>query len=505
MQRADDETFSTFPSPRLERDEWRVLDTPSSGTVHVRSVAVLRRNYPGGALGPPRRSENDPPASARFLRGAGHAAADGSSSKFEEFWQTVGGAPPQPSTAPAGSKTQGGTSTAEGEDPAWFRGARFAWDESVAEARAAQAAAAAAAEAKELRKLRASGVAAASPLRLPAHLRARDAPGTAEDVDKAVRRFLKIFADAGVAVSLRRQAPFKYVLQPTPNASETRSHSSASKPPRGKMVMIKLEQHRLVVHRGGANRAVISRAGLANRIVAPRDLADEVLPYASPHVAPRRAAKLAPGLGPNRDWLSPANAGGLAGGTPFSGSVPQPPPHAGGMNVRSDMTFIPPPAASRRGANDPFGSSPSPSPSKKLDAVFGSLPDAPAVGGFGSAPRPAGLRPFLHLEGSPAREYRAPGPSAVAGDEILSAATARKVEVDLTARWQGGVKAPLTSPATTSEASEQVAAVEFTAGWFGSPRGSAAPLGGGNAGAFSMGSSAGSGGKSARLRKGHHE
>ena len=52
---------------------------------------------------------------------------------------------------------------------------------------------------------------------------------------------------------------------------------------------------------------------------------------------------------------------------------------------------------------------------------------------------------------------------------------------------------------------EQVAAVEFTAGWFGSPRGSAAPLGGGNAGAFSMGSSAGSGGKSARLRKGHHE
>ena len=99
------------------------------------------------------------------------------------------------------------------------------------------------------------------------------------------------------------------------------------------------------------------------------------------------------------------------------------------------MTFVPPPAASRRGANDPFGSSPSPSPSKKLDAVFGSLPDAPAVGGFGSAPRPAGLRPFLHLEGSPAREYRAPGSSAVAGDEILSAATARKVEVDLTARW----------------------------------------------------------------------
>ena len=256
------------------------------------------------------------------------------------------------------------------------------------------------------RERRGGGVAASSP---PAHLRARDAPGTAEDVDKAVRRFLKIFADAGVAVSLRRQAPFKYVLQPTPNASETRSHSSASKPPRGKMVMIKLEQHRLVVHRGGANRAVISRAGLANRIVAPRDLADEVLPYASPHVAPRRAAKLAPGLGPNRDWLSPANAGGLAGGTPFSGSVPQPPPHAGGMNVRSDMTFVPPPAASRRGANDPFGSSPSPSPSKKLDAVFGSLPDAraPAVGGFGSAPRPAGLRPFLHLEGSP-RENIAP-------------------------------------------------------------------------------------------------
>ena len=67
------------------------------------------------------------------------------------------------------------------------------------------------------------------------------------------------------------------------------------------------------------------------------------------------------------------------------------------------------------------------------------------------------------------------------------------------------MKTPLTSSATMTEASERAAAVEFTAGWFGSPRGSAAPLGGGNAGAFSMGSSAGSGGKSARLRKGHHE
>ena len=66
------------------------------------------------------------------------------------------------------------------------------------------------------------------------------------------------------------------------------------------------------------------------------------------------------------------------------------------------------------------------------------------------------------------------------------------------------MKTPLTSSATMTEASERAAAVEFTAGWFGSPRGRA-PLGGGNAGAFSMGSSAGSGGKSARLRKGHHE
>ena len=527
VQRADDATFSTFPAPRLERDEWRVLDTPSSGTVHVRSVAVLRRNYPGGAFGPPRRSENDPPASARSSRGADAADAT-SSSKFKEFWQTVGGAPPQPGTAPAGSKTQGGTSVADGEDPEWFRGARFAWDESVAEARAAQAAAAEAAEARELRKLRASGVAAASPLRLPAHLRARDAPGTAEDVDKAVRRFVKLFADAGVSVSLRRQAPFKYVLEPAPSATGTKSKSSASKRPQAKMVMIKLEQHRLVVHRGGANRAVVSRAGLANRIIAPRDLADEVMPYAAPYVAPRRAAKLAPGLGPNRDWLSPANAGGLAGGTPFSGSVPQPPPHVGGMNVRSDMTFVPPPSESRRGANNPFGSSPSPSPSpspsKKLDAVFGSLPDSPPVGGFGSAPRPAGLRPFLHLEGSPAREYRDPQPPAVAGAKnpfATTAAMAQKVEVDLTAGWQGGVKSPLTSPAAASKAPEEVAA-KYTDGWFGSPPGSAAAPGGGaggqfvfgasgsnqgNAGAFSMGSSAGSGGKSGKKPKpkGHHK
>ena len=35
------------------------------------------------------------------------------------------------------------------------------------------------------------------------------------------------------------------------------------------------------------------------------------------------------------------------------------------------------------------------------------------------------------------------------------------------------MKTPLTSSATMTEASERAAAVEFTAGWFGSPRGSA--------------------------------
>jgi hypothetical protein len=155
-----------------------------------------------------------------------------------------------------------------------FQAAAFAWDESVALHAAEAAAKLEAAEAKELAKLRAKGVLGPefeTPADLPAHLRMREPASTAEDVDVAARRFARVFAANGVAVSLKRQAPFKYVLEPQPTShhrektnegpTAAKAGAHAARTPQAKIVVLKLEGHRLVVHVGGANRSVLVSPG----------------------------------------------------------------------------------------------------------------------------------------------------------------------------------------------------------------------------------------------------
>ena len=116
-------------------------------------------------------------------------------------------------------------------------------------------------ESDELATLRAKGVLGPefeTPADLPAHLRMREPASTAEDVDVAARRFARVFAANGVAVSLKRQAPFKYVLEPQPTshrATAAKAGAHAARAPQAKIVVLKLEGHRLVVHVGGANRS----------------------------------------------------------------------------------------------------------------------------------------------------------------------------------------------------------------------------------------------------------
>ena len=115
--------------------EWRPVGgaLTSSGTVHVRSVAVLRQTHPGGTFGPPRRLFGDENASSKGARS-----------------ETRARNAPRRETEPVFASDD----AFSGKGPGWFLDARFAYDEHVAEARAATAARREAAEAREAARLR---------------------------------------------------------------------------------------------------------------------------------------------------------------------------------------------------------------------------------------------------------------------------------------------------------------------------------------------------------------
>ena len=226
------DAFSHFPGPRMQKgSEWRPVGgaLTSSGTVHVRSVAVLRQTHPGGTFGPPRRLFGDENASskkkgarsetrARDAPRRDTAPASRATTRFRE-------------KVPAGSWTRASptTSTSPRRAPRRRRGSR------------------------RRRRARRRGFAGPRRARLPARLRPREDAPTAEDVDKAVKRFVKIFAENGAAVRLTRQAPFKYVLEQAGVPARDASGAFGARAAR-KMLMLKLERSRLVVHRGGASR-----------------------------------------------------------------------------------------------------------------------------------------------------------------------------------------------------------------------------------------------------------
>ena len=503
--------FSTFTGAELRPEEWRELETPThhTGAVRVRSVAVLRGTRLGGALKKPSggsaltRGGSEPsqrggPKVSKDAVARAKAAIKKSGAS-DEYVDALAHPRTHPEDVEAriqaqiesalrkGAKTQKdhhpGSSHAhsvarsnntptsstprrdkENEErktsaaasfQAAFQAAAFAWDESVALHAAEAAAKLEAAEAKELAKLRAKGVLGPefeTPADLPAHLRMREPASTAEDVDVAARRFARVFAANGVAVSLKRQAPFKYVLEPQPTshrATAAKAGAHAARAPQAKIVVLKLEGHRLVVHVGGANRSVLVSPGgeSRRRIAAPRDLVREIEEgrFAGPLVRKPPVQNPAPGLaGSSRKWLDPTRGEKPAGGAPFAGTPPPAVRPTSGLNVTSDMRFVPPPEepATDRPVK---GSSkqPSKTPKQFFDRLFGIQDklakkhaaesgggqqrprgdDAPEVaqrlefaGALPASPRsgersvspakhyPEGPRPFLKLPGSPAKE-----------------------------------------------------------------------------------------------------
>jgi hypothetical protein len=405
------DAFSHFPAPQMQKgSEWRPISgaLTSSGTVHVRSVAVLRQTHPGGTFGPPKKLFGD---ENKNKSGGARRDARGVS----------------PTRAVSKPVRLGS------ENPDWFLDARFAYDERVAEARAATAARLEAAEAREAAKLRALSPRGA---RLPARLRPREDAPTAEDVDKAVKRFVKIFAENGVSVRLTRQAPFKYVLEQAgvPDAHHASFGGAFGARPAKKMLMLKLEQSRLVVHRGGAVRGAGAGAG------APAaDLVDEIAGFAAPAMSgstgDAKPQALAPGLGKDKTWLESAKKSGpYAGRRDAASSASRAHVSHGAYNVASDMTFMPAPEAPTSTSSPPRTkedlvlSSPARvvrptfesetrSERRKLDAAFAAS-GSPTSGAKPAGPGqtrtlPTGPRPFLRDDAPDASPVRmgAPAPA----------------------------------------------------------------------------------------------
>ena len=405
--------FSPFPGARAEKGSaWRPVGgaLTSSGTVRVRSVAVLRRTHPGGTFGPPRRLFRD----------------ETSATKPDDPLVFGPRAPPRSTVSGDGA-------------PDWLLDARFAYDERVAAARAATAARLEAAEAREVAKLRASP----SPgemTRLPAHLRPREDAPTAEDVDKAVKRFVKLFAEHGVAVRLTRQAPFKYVLEQAGASARDALGARRAK----KTLMLKLERSRLVVRRGGAAATRAPAADLVDAIsgfAAPAKPAMSKKPLssrtpvsvssASPvSAASARASdppstRRAPGLGKDKAWLAGAKrTGGLASRASASSasSASRARVSRGAYNVASDMTFVPAPDAPSFTAPRAKGSESSAGGGGFADEAFESSAERrrlemafAASGGAGGADTakalPTGPRPFLRDDAPGASPVRAGAPA----------------------------------------------------------------------------------------------
>ncbi len=406
------DAFSHFPAPQMQKgSEWRPISgaLTSSGTVHVRSVAVLRQTHPGGTFGPPKKLFGD------------------------ENKNKSGGARRETLRGVSQTRAVSKPVRLGSENPDWFLDARFAYDERVAEARAATAARLEAAEAREAAKLRALSPRGA---RLPARLRPREDAPTAEDVDKAVKRFVKIFAENGVSVRLTRQAPFKYVLEQAgvPDAHHASFGGAFGARPAKKMLMLKLEQSRLVVHRGGAVRGAGAGAG------APAaDLVDEIAGFAAPAMSgstgDAKPQALAPGLGKDKTWLESAKKSGpYAGRRDAASSASRAHVSHGAYNVASDMTFMPAPEAPTSTSSPPRTkedlvlSSPARvvrptfesetrSERRKLDAAFAAS-GSPTSGAKPAGPGqtrtlPTGPRPFLRDDAPDASPVRmvAPAPA----------------------------------------------------------------------------------------------
>ena len=214
-------------------------------------------------------------------------------------------------------------------------------------------------------------------MRLPAHLRVKDALTSEAEVDRAVKRFVKTLSEHGASVSLRRNGPCKYMLSRTLTSAAQRGGRVPTGPaPASKIVMLRMIANRLVVHRGTN--------------LPPLDLLDAVARYVQPYKPPGPVRKVADGLGRTKKWLE-SWTGKQELKSPVTEPVTSPKPVDFSQMTRErypeDETVPPVPRSPvTTPAKSPGGALPSTPPVKS--------PDTSAPG----SNTPTGPRPFLRVE-----------------------------------------------------------------------------------------------------------
>ena len=357
---------TTYDSPGAYA---KTITRPDDGSaIKVRSVHQLRQTHTGGTFAPPRELFRGSPYSAR------------NSPKPRD----VG---PKPWDAPS---TVLPASERRDPGPEWFQDARIAWDSYTDALNQVEAQRELEKEKREYAKyesLLRSGYNAAEPMRLPAHLRVKDALTSEAEVDRAVKRFVKTLAEHGASVSLRRNGPCKYMLSRTlTSAAQRGGRPGPSGPaPASKIVMLRLISNRLVVHRGTN--------------LPPLDLLDAVVGYVQPYKPPGPVRKIADGLGRTKKWLQSWT--GKAGvKSPPTATSPKPVDFSQMTRERypEDETVPPVPQSPAK--------SPAPAPSAAAGLPGtppGTLPKSPATPASNT---PTGPRPFLRVDKEPTSEKK---------------------------------------------------------------------------------------------------
>jgi hypothetical protein len=350
-------TSRTFDSPH---GGVKTITRPDTGSaIKVRSVHQLRQTHTGGTFAPPRELFRGSPYSARNSPKPHHTGP--------KPWDLAADR-----VVPASERRDPG--------PEWFQDARSAWDSYTEALSAVEAQRELEKEKKEYAKYESlvkSGYNAAEPMRLPAHLRVKDALTSEAEVDRAVKRFVKTLSEHGASVSLRRNGPCKYMLSRTLTSAAQRGGRVPTGPaPASKIVMLRMIANRLVVHRGTN--------------LPPLDLLDAVARYVQPYKPPGPVRKVADGLGRTKKWLE-SWTGKQELKSPVTEPVTSPKPVDFSQMTRErypeDETVPPVPRSPvTTPGKSPGGALPSTPPVKS--------PDTSAPG----SNTPTGPRPFLRVE-----------------------------------------------------------------------------------------------------------
>jgi hypothetical protein len=266
---------------------------------------------PSSASAPKPRLQSVAVASPSFVAPAARSPGSSSRRSSQMFSPTGGGAAPERDVRRAAT-------------PEFLRAARAAWDAQIAAAVAEEEAENEQLSAMESELVR-TGAMAPNPLRLPSHMRVKSTEKTAKDVDALVERLKDTLHENGADVSLVRKSDFKYVLSSVEDAAAGGGKASAErvvggsknyfksfgaaharrdaerKRPDPMIVVLKMENHALLVYKGATARAA--------------DLFDVVVKYATPTPTPRSVGR-SRGAKENANPFAPSFYGGSLSGSP---------------------------------------------------------------------------------------------------------------------------------------------------------------------------------------------